>query len=129
MASRGFVSSVLRTTFSTFASLIVRGAPGRGSSSSPSARLATKRARHLPTICFVTPTSAATCVFVFPPAHRKMIRARNANAWAVFGRRDQRSSSSRSASVTTSSAFGRPRAAAIDHLAIAADAVNLYLFS
>jgi Tfp pilus assembly protein PilE len=45
VASRGFVSSVQRTTRSTCASVIFRGAPGRGSSSKPSSRCLTKRAR------------------------------------------------------------------------------------
>jgi hypothetical protein len=44
----------------TCASLTVRGAPGRGSSSSPSSRLATNRVRHFPTVCFVTRSSRHT---------------------------------------------------------------------
>ncbi len=48
VASRGVVSRVNVTTRSTSASLTVRGAPGRGSSSNPSSRFATKRLRHLP---------------------------------------------------------------------------------
>ena len=54
VAARGFSCSVLAITRSTCASLMVRGAPGRGSSSSPSSRRATKRPRHLPTVCVVT---------------------------------------------------------------------------
>src|SRR5438046_10594967 len=50
VASWGFVSTVHRTTRSTCASVICRGAPGRGSSSNPSSRLLTKRARQRPTV-------------------------------------------------------------------------------
>src|SRR5436305_4177027 len=37
-------------TFSTWASLTLRGAPGRGSSYSPSSRASRNRERHLPTM-------------------------------------------------------------------------------
>jgi hypothetical protein len=49
VASRGVDSRVSATTRSTSSSVIVRGAPGRGSSTSPSSRSATNRARHFPT--------------------------------------------------------------------------------
>ena len=55
VASAGRSSSVLRTPSSTFSLLILRSAPGRGSSSRPSRRRRAKRARHLPTVCRVTP--------------------------------------------------------------------------
>jgi hypothetical protein len=46
----GIDSSVWVTTCSTCASVIDRGAPGRGSSSNPSNRLTRKRSRHLQTV-------------------------------------------------------------------------------
>lgn len=51
VAPSGIVSSVLAMTASTCVSLIVRGAPGRGASSSPSSRCSTNRARHFDTVC------------------------------------------------------------------------------
>ena len=48
VASRGFVSSVCTRIRSTSASRILRGAPGRGSSSRPSSRWSMKRCRHFP---------------------------------------------------------------------------------
>ena len=80
VASEGVSSSVMTMTRSTAASVIVRGAPGRGSSDNPSRRRATNRARHFPTVAGCTPTSAATSLFVAPPAHANTIRHRNANA-------------------------------------------------
>ena len=50
-------------TGSTCSSVIVRGAPGRGSSDRPSSRAARNRARHLPTVCRDTPSCAATALF------------------------------------------------------------------
>ena len=50
VASFGVVSSVRTITSSTCSSLIVRGRPGRGSSSTPSSRRAAKRERHLRTV-------------------------------------------------------------------------------
>ena len=46
--TRGVASRVRTTTCSTWASVARRGAPGRGSSSSPSSRSAANRPRHLP---------------------------------------------------------------------------------
>jgi hypothetical protein len=108
VASRGFVSSVAVTTSSTCASLTVRGAPGRRSSSSPSNRLARNRLRHFPTVCFVTRTCRATRVFVSSAAHPRIKRARSASAWAVVGRRAQRANVSRSSSVSAKGGIGRP---------------------
>src|SRR3954447_13512081 len=106
--SGGSVSNVRTITSSTCASVIFRGWPGRGSSNRPARRRSTNRLRHLPTICSVTPNSPATAAFVAPAAHASTIRDRNASACAVFGRRANRSSSARSNSVNTNSAFGRP---------------------
>lgn len=52
VASFGIDSSVLTTTSSTLSSEIVRGRPGRGSSSSPSQRCSVKRPRHLAILRF-----------------------------------------------------------------------------
>ncbi len=101
VASRGVDSSVVVKTRSTSASVILRGTPGRGSSSKPSRRRARNRPRHLPTVCFVTCTSRAIAVAVSPAAHRSTSRARKASACAVVGRRAQRSSVSRSSVVST----------------------------
>jgi hypothetical protein len=62
----------------------------------------------LPTVGSDTPSSAATCLFVAPVAHASTIRQRNANAWELLARRDQRTSVSRSSSVKINGAFGRP---------------------
>lgn len=54
VAPSGLSSKVFMTTASTFSSVIVRGAPGRDSSSKPSKRSATKRRRHFPTMASLT---------------------------------------------------------------------------
>ena len=54
VASLGVDSKVRVITASICASLILRGLPLRGASSSPSRRIATKRARHFDTVCGVT---------------------------------------------------------------------------
>src|SRR5215217_8829097 len=108
VASVGVRSKVDTTTCSICASVIFRGAPGRGSSESPSNRDSTNRRRHVPTVCGHTPNSAATCLFAFPSAQPSTIRLRNARACDDFARRDQRSNVSRSSSVNTTSATGRP---------------------
>jgi hypothetical protein len=108
VASLGVSSRVATTTASTCSSVIVRGTPGRGSSTSPSSRRVTNRARHLPTVGSDTPSSAATCLLVAPVAHASTIRHRNANAWELLARRDQRSSVWRSSSVKINGALGRP---------------------
>src|SRR6266571_530527 len=108
VASAGFVSSVRVSTASTVASVTVRGAPGRGSSSKPSSRFARKRVRHFPMVCLVRRRSHATRVFVLPAAHPRISRARWANACPVVGRRVQRSNVSRSSSVIVTGGIGRP---------------------
>ena len=108
VAFGGVCSSVAITTSSTWSSRIEGGRPGRGSSTSPSSRWATNRPRQRVTVPGVTRNRAATSVFDRPSAQASTIFARSANACAVFARRDHRVSCSRSASVTTSSAFGRP---------------------
>src|SRR6266496_357247 len=111
VASLGVSSKVATTTASTCSSVIVRGAPGRGSSTSPANRPVMNLARHLVTVWGQTPSSAATALFVVPWAQASTIRHRNANACDDFARRDQRTSVSRSSSVNTSGTLGRPRSA------------------
>src|SRR5215467_6374391 len=107
-APGGRCSRVLTITSSTFPSVILRGWPGRGSSDSPSSRRSTNLARHLPTICGVTPSRAATCLFGVPSAQASTILDRSARAWAVVARRAHPCSICRSSPVSTSGALGRP---------------------
>ncbi len=108
VAWRGCCSSVLTITASTCSSLIVRGAPGRGSSLSPSSRRSAKRRRHLPAVTGWQPSAAPISVFACLVAAASTIRLRSAKAGAVLGRRAQRSSVSRSSSLSTIVAVGRP---------------------
>src|SRR5262249_35984348 len=80
VAPRGWLSSVCTMTLATFASSILRGTPGRGSSSSPSMPRSTKRRCHLPTVCTVTRSRAATALLLKPEAQPNTMRARNAKA-------------------------------------------------
>ena len=113
VAPFGVRSRVSVTTFSTCSSLIARGAPGRGSSTSPSSRRSTNLERHLPTIGRDTPSRAATTALSAPVAHSSTIRERAANRWELFGRRAHRCSVCSSSSLSVNSAFGRPRPATI----------------
>ena len=87
VASAGRALSVRSITSATFSSAMVRGRPGRGSSESPSMRSATKRRRHLPTVCSLTPISAATALFVSPSAQRRIMRQRSESERATRWRR------------------------------------------
>jgi uncharacterized protein (DUF3084 family) len=109
VASVGVVSKVMTSTRSTCSSLIVRGAPGRGSSTSPSSRWATNRARHLITVDRATPSCRATWLLEVPSAQASTIRHRNANAWALLGRSAQRCSVACSWAASTSGASSGPR--------------------
>lgn len=60
VASDGVALSVIVRIRSTVASLTFRGAPGRGSSCSPSSRLSMKRRRHLQTVVSWTPPSPSS---------------------------------------------------------------------
>ncbi len=71
VASRGVVLSVSIITCSTCASMIRRGPPGRGSSTTPSSRFSTKRRRHRPAVCRVIRNSAAISEFDRPAAHAR----------------------------------------------------------
>ncbi len=79
-------STVLVTTSSTCSSVIVRGAPGRGSSDKPSRREAWNRDRHLRTVSRDTFRPAATAVTDAPSAQASTIRERCASAWDVLRR-------------------------------------------
>jgi hypothetical protein len=79
VASSGVSSSVLTTTLSTSSSLMLRGAPGRGSSWSPSRRRSPKRRRHLPTVAWFNPSRSATDVLSAPSAHASTMRHRIAS--------------------------------------------------
>jgi hypothetical protein len=105
----GFSSKVLVITASTCSSVIVRGAPGRGSSVNPSSRCATNRERHLATVSRAIPNSAAISVFDPPRAHARMILERCANAWAVLRRRAHCSNITRSSSVNSTTTGFAPR--------------------
>ena len=100
-------SSVLVITSSTCSSVIVRGAPGRGSSDKPSSREAWNRDRHLRTVSRDTFSSAATAVTDAPSAQANTIRERCASACDVLRRRAHPSRTCRSSVLSTSgSSFG-----------------------
>jgi hypothetical protein len=71
-----FVLKGAQITSSTSASLILRGAPGRGSSTSPSTPRWRNRFRHFTTVAWFTPTRSATTLFAKPSAANNTIRAR-----------------------------------------------------
>lgn len=119
VASRGADSRVRAMTRSTSASPIVRGAPGRGSSSKPSRRWARKRRRHLPTVGSVIWSAAATSLFERPSAAARTRRARRARAWSVVGRRVHRVSVVRSSLVSVRGSRGRPLTMASSSLRVA----------
>jgi hypothetical protein len=100
VASLGVVSNVVVITRSTSASAsaIVRGRPGRGSSSRPSNRSTANRLRHFVTVCRAIWSCYAITVFDSPAAsaHASTIRDRNANACALLGRPAQTRNRSRS---------------------------------
>ncbi len=104
----GTSSSVRTTTSSTWASVIMRGTPGLGSSLSPANRSRTNRLRHRPTVSRVIPISAATALFVVLSAHLNTMRARCARPCAVLRRLAHPSSVCRSVSVSTSGSLGLP---------------------
>src|SRR5216684_1657579 len=102
VAPSGSSSSVRTTTSSTWASVMVRGTPGRGSSDSPSSRSRRKRARHLLTVLRLTPSRAATARLLPPCAQASTIRARRARPCAALRRLTQFSNLRRSSSDSTS---------------------------
>src|ERR1017187_4807277 len=108
VASFGFSCSVFTMTVSRAPSGMWGGEPGGASRTSPSSRLRMNRLRHVPTVASDTPRPTATSRLVGPSAQASTIFDRRARDWGLFGRRAQRSSVSRSSSVSTSGFFGRP---------------------
>src|SRR5215213_8386191 len=115
VASGGADSSASTTTASMAASAIVRSAPGRGASPRPSRRSWANRRRHFDTVAGWTRSTRAIASLVNPSAQASTMRARNANAWDDECRRTHRHRVSRSESVSSMTAVGRPRRA-IAHL-------------
>src|ERR1700678_519958 len=114
VAPFGVFSSVSRTTCSTFSSPISRGAPGRGSSPSPTTPSEMKRLRQRPTVKPVVRNFAATAALLAPATHSSTIRARKATDRALRDCLAIRSNSARCALVTNNSCFfGRPRRGSI----------------
>ena len=101
VSPRGVVSSVLVTISSTRASVTLRGAPGRGSSSRPSNRRRRKRLRYFSAVARPTPKVFAIAVLPSPSAAASTMRARRATAFAVFCRRASSTSLARSSSVSS----------------------------
>jgi hypothetical protein len=95
VAPAGLDVNVLTTTASTWSSVTVRGTPDRCSSARPFNRFAPNRARHLPTVAWLQPSSRAATWFVLPAAQASTILDRNAKLCGLFGRRAQRPSVSR----------------------------------
>ncbi len=101
-------------TASTTSSPILRSAPGRGASTSPSSRSAPKRLRHFDTVTGLQPNTAAICACVrSPSAQASTILQRSASACDELWRRAQRSSVARSSPDSLISTVGRPRRAMI----------------
>jgi hypothetical protein len=101
VASTGVSSRVFTITSSTASSVTERGAPGRGSSWSPSRRPARNRDLHFAAVDCLIPSSLATTVLFLPVADNRTMRQRRASAWALFGRRAHRSRVERSSSVNS----------------------------
>src|SRR5438132_109280 len=105
---RGVLSSVRTTTCSISSSVILRGAPGRGSSYRPARRSRTNRVRHLPTVAGVARSRWATPLLSWPSAHASTMRARRASAGTERDRWARDSNSRRSSLFKISGALGRP---------------------
>ncbi len=108
VAPRGVLSSVRTTTCSISSSVMVRGAPGRGSSYKPARRSRTNRVRHLPTVAGVARSRWATPLLSWPSAHASTMRARRASAGTERDRWARDSNSRRSSLFNVSGALGRP---------------------
>ena len=104
--SAGRLSRVRLITASIRSSPILRGAPERGSSRSPSSRCSAKRWRHLRTVSGCTSSRAPTSRGLPVSAQASTIRARSASPCAVRRRAASASNAARSAS-PNSSAFSR----------------------
>lgn len=119
----GLVSRVLTTMSSMRSSLILRGAPGRGLSKSPSTRSSMKRRRHFPTVALPVCNATATSVSLKPSALLSTMLARRARCRFVRARRTYRSSAARSSSASAIDALGLPVLAipTLDHQSITFD--------
>src|SRR6202022_1761662 len=93
---------------STWAWLTWRGAPGRGSSYSPSRRACRNRERHLPTMPSEARTFRATVLLSHPWPHASTTRARRASSGWLRARWDSDWSRSCSSSVKINACLGRP---------------------
>ena len=132
VASAGLVASVRSITSATLLSSMVRGRPGRGSSDSPSMRSVRKRRRHLPTVCALTPISAATALLLSPSAQRRIMRQRSDIERATRWRRTCASRNDRSPALRPSAAIGRPIPRGIEitsNLIVGGETYNETLFS
>jgi hypothetical protein len=101
------VSSVFTMMASTASSVMVRGAPTRGSSYNPARRLAANWLRHFATVVFVVRSRCATALSD-AAVQANTIRARKAIARFTRLRLVRRCKMTRSSSVSTTSARGRP---------------------
>ena len=108
VALAGIDSKVFVITRSTWRSVMVRGAPTRGSSNSPSSRNCRNRSRHLPTVGLVIRNFAATAELLRPSAQARTIRARSAIACDDLGRSAIIRNFSCSSSLISNGFFGRP---------------------
>ena len=108
VASAGRLSKVRVSTASICASVTVRGAPGRGSSSKPSSAVGQKP--HPPPAdgLLGNPQLLSHPRVRLPGCAPRISRARWARAWAVLGRRVQRSNVCRSSAVSVTGGVGRP---------------------
>jgi hypothetical protein len=84
VAPGGVVSNVAVINASIYSSPTTRGRPGRGSSSSPSHRLAANRLRQLEIVFRSNSSRSATSTLLPPSAHASTIRARRANPAALL---------------------------------------------
>lgn len=101
VASTGIASSVLVATSAIFSSPILRGAPHRGSSSSPAKRFWANRFRYSPAVSKEMLNSSSIAQLFSPSAVNSTIWARTASARAIFRRRPGISNSLRSLSLST----------------------------
>jgi hypothetical protein len=110
VAFLGASSSVGATGRSTASSPMVRGAPERGASASPSSRCSAKRRRQVATVRRLTPGALAAPRSVAPgPAQVRTTRMRCARARPAPRRRGRRRSSARSAVRRSSTGAFGPR--------------------
>ena len=105
---RGVDSRVRTTTSSTCASVMRRGAPGRGSSVKPSSRSARNRVRHLQTVVGDRCRRLAIPRVGWPSAQARMMRARRASCGAVRDRWASEVKACRSSSVKVTAAGRGP---------------------